>query len=119
MFLVSTCMVGLRLQGDKTRDEYFSNESDKPMYWFDRYNMMFPPSYLHNRLSAHYIEISHIFAVEMLRKYQVTRKEILDERDLCSDKEKRTRYIMNPNYIYEPMGPDTEAIARSKADGIF
>ena len=43
--------------------------------------MMFPPNFLHNRISAHYIEINHIFAVEMIKKYQVARKEIIAERD--------------------------------------
>ena len=43
--------------------------------------MMFPPNFLHNRISTHYIEINHIFAVEMIKKYQVARKEIIAERD--------------------------------------
>ena len=65
--------------------------------------MMFPPSFLHNRLSAHYIEINNIFFNEMLRKYIVARKEILAERDESSQEEQWTKYITNPNYIYEPL----------------
>ena len=80
---------------------------------------MFPPSFLHNRVSAHYIEINHIFAIEMLKKYQVARKDILDERERCSDQERRTRYITNPNYIFEALGPDDDKIKRMKDDGLF
>ena len=70
-------------------------------------------------MSAHYLEIAHIYAVEMLKKYQVARKEILDEREKCTDQEKRTRYAMNPNYIYEPLGKDSDKIAYLKAQNIF
>ena len=68
----------------RARDVLFFNYQDNPEFWFARYNMMFPPSYLHNRLSAHYIEINHIFAVEMLKRYQVARKEIIDDREQYS-----------------------------------
>ena len=76
--------------------------------------MMFPPSFLHNRLSAHYIEINHIFAVEMLKKYVPARKEILKERDACTQEERLTRYVLNPNYVYEPMGEDCDDFKRCK-----
>ena len=68
--------------------------------------MIFPPQLLNNRLSAHYIEINHIFMVEMFKKYLKVRKQITQERDRCTKKEKLTRYITNPNYIYEPLGDD-------------
>ena len=80
---------------------------------------MFPPNFLHNRLSAHYIEINSIFFYEMLRKYIGARKEILDEREKTTDEDKRTRYITNTNYIYEPFQNDTPIIARIKAAGEF
>ena len=95
------------------------NRQDNPEFWFSRYNMMFPPSFLHNRISAHYIEINHIFSTEMLKKYQVARREILAERDTLSDEVKRTRYATNPNYVYEPLGRDDDRIQRAKDDGIF
>ena len=81
--------------------------------------MMFPPSFLHNRLSAHYIEINHIFFIEMMKKYIGVRKEILDEREACTPQERLTRYASNPNYIYEPMGPDDSAMQRTKDLGLM
>ena len=80
---------------------------------------MFPPSFLHNRLSAHYIEINHIFSIEMMKKYQQARVEILAEREKHTDQEKRTKYITNPNYVYEPLGPDDDKIKRLKDDRLF
>mgnify|MGYP005630659169 FL=1 len=81
--------------------------------------MMFPPSFLHNRISAHYIEINHIFFIEMMKKYISVRREIIDEREACTPEERLTRYAMNPNYVYEPMGPDAPAIKRLKDEGLF
>ena len=80
---------------------------------------MFPPSFLHQRISAHYIEINHIFMIEMLKKYQFARKEILDERERLPDSERRTRYVTNPNYVYEALGADDDGLKRLKSDGIF
>ena len=81
--------------------------------------MMFPPSFLHNRLSAHFIEINHIFAVEMLKRYQGARREILTEREHATPEERLTRYATNPNYVYDPMGPDDSAMTRIKSEGAF
>ena len=80
---------------------------------------MFPPNFLHNRLSAHYIEINHIFAIEMMRRYQVARREVLAERERQSDQVKRTKYITNPNYVYEPLGADDDKLKRLKDDHLF
>ena len=55
----------------------------------------------------------------MLKKYVVARKEILDERDTYSAEEQRTKYILNPNYIYEPFKADTDAIKRLRHEGYF
>jgi hypothetical protein len=82
--------------------------------------MMFPPNFLHNRISAHYIEINHIFAIEMMKKYQGARVKILAERDTHSDEAKRTLYATNPNYVYEAFGSqDDPKIARMKAEKLF
>ena len=117
-FFVS-CLITSRFRFIRARDVMEFNRQDQPEFWFSRYNMMFPPQFLHNRISAHYIEINHIFAVEMLKKYQVARKEILAERDTHSDHEKRTRYCTNANYVFEPLGKDDDKIQRAKDDGTF
>ena len=95
------------------------NYQDGAEFWFERYRMMFPPNFLHNRVSAHYIEINNIFFNEMIKKYHYARKDIIDERERCSEKERRTRYVTNPNYIYEPFKNDAAAIAQQKARGEF
>ena len=81
--------------------------------------MMFPPSFLHNRLSAHYIEINNIFFCEMMKKYIVARKEILRERDSCSMEQKSTMYATNKTYMYEALSSDTPVIQRLRDDGEF
>ena len=101
------------------RNQYAFNSQDGVEFWFERYQMMFPPSFLHNRISAHYIEINNIFFNEMVKKYIVARKEILAERDQCSQEEQRTRYATNPNYVFEPLKKDTPAIQRLRDDGNF
>ena len=55
----------------------------------------------------------------MMKRYQVARKEILDERERTSDSDRRTRYITNANYVYEPLGADDDKIKRLKDDGLF
>ena len=101
IYFTATMLIFARCRFSKARDQYMFNAQDGAEFWFDRYNMMFPPSFLHNRLSAHYIEINNIFFCEMMKKYVVARQEILAERDTCSQEEQRTRYISNPNYVYE------------------
>ena len=119
IYLFSTLMVFSRCRFSRSRDQYTFNAQDGVEFWFDRYNMMFPPSFLHNRISAHYIEINNIFFTEMLRRYLIARKEILAERDECSAEERWTKHISNPNYIYEPLSSDTGVIKRLRFDGEF
>lgn len=109
-----------RLQFDRRRDALYFNAQDNPEFWFQRYNMMFPPSFLHDRISAHYIEINHIFAIEMMKKYQGARREVLAERETHSDEVKRTKYATNPNYVYEAFGSkDDDKIKRMKDAKMF
>lgn len=119
MWFWLTALIIARFRFIRARDIGVFNHQDNPEFWFGRYNMMFPPSFLHNRISAHYIEINHIFNIEMLKRYQIARKEILAEREKCSDFEKRTKYITNPHYVYEPLGADDDKIKRMKDDGEF
>ena len=95
------------------------NAQDGVEFWFDRYNMMFPPSFLHNRLSAHYIEINNIYFTEMIKKYVVARKEILAERDEHSQAVQWTKYATNKNYVFEGLKNDTPAIIRLRANNEF
>ena len=55
----------------------------------------------------------------MMKKYQVARREILAERENASDFEKRTKYITNAHYVYEPLGKDDDKIKRLKDDNRF
>jgi hypothetical protein len=117
-FLLTACVLA-RFRFIRIRDTLAFNYQDNPEFWYARYNMMFPPSFLHNRLSAHYIEINHIFSIEMMKRYQQARKDVLSERERFSDEAKRTKYITNENYVFEPLGPDDGKIQRHKAEGTF
>ena len=76
--------------------------------------MIFPPQLLNNRISAHYIEINQIFMVEMFKKYLKVKKQIAVDREMSTQKEKMTKYITNPNYIFEPLGEDAVALRISR-----
>ncbi len=119
MFFWFSILIMARFRFIRIRDTLSLNYQDNPEFWYKRYSMMFPPSFLHNRISAHFIEINHIYATEMLKRYQVARKEVLDERERHTDQDKRTRYAMNSNYVYEPLGQDTGAIRGLKDANIF
>merc|ERR1712060_563148 len=85
VWFVATNMIFSRFRFVRSREVMNFNAQDQPEFWYARYGMMFPPSFLHNRLSAHFIEINHIFAIEQMKNYIGARKEILDEREACSD----------------------------------
>ena len=55
----------------------------------------------------------------MVKRYIVARKEILAERDEHTQEQHRTKYILNPTYIYEPFKNDTAVIMRARAAGEF
>ena len=119
VWLVATNMIFSRFRFIRSREVMNFNAQDQPEFWFARYGMMFPPSFLHNRLSAHFIEINHIYCIEMMKKYIMARKEIIDEREGCSPEERLTRYSTNANFVYEPMGPDDSKIRRIKDLGLL
>jgi len=118
-WIFATNCIFSRFRFTRSRDVTNFNAQDQPEFWFARYNLMFPPSFLHNRLSAHYIEINHIFFIEMMKKYNGVRKEILDEREACTPEDRLTRYATNPNYIYEALGPDDDKLKRAKDAGLM
>lgn len=107
VWLIATNAIFGRFRFNNPRDILTFNVQDQPEFWYERYAMLFPTSFLHNRLSAHYIEINHIFSVEMTRKIIKAKKVIKDERERCTQEERHTRYITNPNYVY--MGFPEEA----------
>ena len=119
IYFFGTLYVFARCRFSRTRDQYTFNGQDGVEFWMDRYNMMFPPSFLHNRMSAHYIEINNIFFTEMLRRFLIAKKDILNERAKASPEEQWTKFITNPNYIYEPLKNDTAVIKRLLNDGEF
>ena len=112
MFVIS------RTQIDGVRDIRRFNAQDNPNYFKSKYEIAIPSNFLHHRLSAHYIEISNIYFVEMLKRYIPVRLEILAERDTQSQETQLTKYASNPNYIYESF-VDTPVIAGLRANGDF
>ena len=112
LWFVMTISLMNRFKFNRARDVIQFNSQDNPEFWFRAFNMMFPPNYLNNKISAHYIEINSIYSFEMFKRYRTARNEILEERAISSDKEKRTRYITNANYVYEPLGDDTTAVKK-------
>ena len=114
VWFFATNMVFANFRFIRARDVLSFNQQDQPEFWFARYNLMFPPSFLQSRLSAHYIEINHIYGVEMMKRYVAARKEIIDEREAASPEERLTRYASNSGYVYEPLGEDAPAIKRAK-----
>ena len=119
LWISLTVLILNRFRFIRIRDTLMLNQQDNPEFWFARYNMMFPPSFLHNRLSAHYIEINHIFAVEMMKKYMKARKEILAEREHSGMDEKMTRYITNASYVFEGFPKDADNVKRLKDENKF
>ena len=81
------------------RHQIFNNQ-DKATFYTKMINMSFPPSFLNNRISAHYIEINQIVMYEMSKKWKARKAEIAEERNSLPDHIKKTKYATNPNYVY-------------------
>ena len=77
---------------------------DNPHHLSDRFGMYVPNHYTSYKQSAHYIEINKIFQREMIKKLTEYSDEVQLEYFSSSEKEKRTKYLRNPNYVYEPFG---------------
>ena len=110
LWMLMTGALVSRLRLSRGRDIFNFDYHDRPEFYYKTFGMLFPPNYLNNKMSAHYIEINHIYSTEMFKRYLIAKQDILDERDQCSEKEKKTRYITNPNYVYEPLGKDTNTV---------
>ena len=112
-------MIISKFKFERAKDAIHTNMQDQPEWWFSRYEMMFPPNLMNDRVSAHFLEINHIFAYEMLKRYQSARKELLAEREAASQKDRQTKYITNPNYVFEELGPDSDGMKTLKETGYF
>ena len=84
--------------------ETFLYHYDNPKNLTKRFGVYVPHHYTQNQVSAHYLEINKIFSREMLKRYTLFEKEVTEEFNSSSEKTKRTKYLENPNYVYEPFG---------------
>ena len=77
---------------------------DNPNHLSDRFGTHIPLSYTQYKVSAHYLEINKIFTKEMLKKFTEFENEVKLEYNDSTEKQRRTKYLNNPNYVYEPYG---------------
>ena len=116
MWCLATGFILSRLKFTRFRDFMVFNKQDQPEFWFRRYAIIFPPQLMNNRISAHFVEINHIYFVEMFKKFIVVKDEIVKERLTHDDLTKRTKYALNPNYVYEPLKADHPDLQRIIAE---
>jgi len=64
---------------DTNHANMMAKNHDYLLYYINKYNRQFPRNSLNWRTSAHYLEISHIYTVEMTKKYLEVEKEIWEE----------------------------------------
>lgn len=102
-------MVVLWTRKNKLRPLYEQNDpylsrNDNSLNLTDLYGVLVAP-YIHRyKKSAHYIEINRIFSTEMMKKFRIYFDEVKVEFEESSEKVKRTKYLTNQNYVYEPFG---------------
>ena len=80
------------------------NEYDNPSRFSTQFNMMVPSYYASQKVSAHYLEINKIFSREMSKKFLEYQAEVELEFKDASERTRRTKYLGNPNYVYEKFG---------------
>ena len=108
-------LLGIWTKKNRARPLYQTNDSylynyDNPTNLSARYGK-FIPHYVHKyKVSAHYLEINKIFERENAQKLSEIRKNIITEFDSSTEKVKRTKYLRNPNYVYEPFGWEQDEI---------
>jgi len=106
-------LMAIYVKKNKLRPLYEQNDSylhsiDNATYLQSIYGGFIPSYVMKYKRSAHYIEINKIFHQEMTHKVQSFAEEIQREYDNSSEKVKRTKYLRNPNYVYEPFGWELE-----------
>lgn len=106
-------LLGIWTKKNRSRPLYQTNDSylynyDNPTNLSARYGK-FIPHYVHKyKNSAHYLEINKIFERENAKKLLEIRNKFMEEFELSTEKVKRTRYLRNPYYVYEPFGWEIE-----------
>ena len=88
-------------------EDYNLHYYDNPSKLSHKYNMYVPFNMSNYKLSAHFIEINRLVFEELWKKFIPIRENIKNEFKASSEKDKRIRYISNPNYVYEPFGWET------------
>lgn len=77
---------------------------DNPTRLTRKYGQYVPFNTVNHVTSAHFLEINKIYHQEMLKKYLEQREIVQAEFNRASEKDKRTKYATNPNYVYEAFG---------------
>lgn len=87
-----------------TANDPFLNNYDNPNKFSEQFGKFIPNFVNSYKVSAHYLEINKIFGREMLKHYQKAEAKVASEFYECSERERRTKYLSNPYYVYEPFG---------------
>lgn len=91
------------MHNDSFLNDYDSMENFKKTF------ANYIPHHVHAyKKSAHYLEINKIFSKEMASHYEEYKQEVENEFYSSSEKIRRTKYLGNPNYVYEPFGWENE-----------
>jgi len=85
-------------------EDYHLHDYDNPSNLTRKYNMYIPFNVANYKMSAHYIEIDRIVFEDLWRKFASIKEDFKQEFIRASEKDRRTRYLTNPNYVYEPFG---------------
>jgi hypothetical protein len=84
--------------------DYHLHSYDNPSHFSTKYQLYIPFNASNYINSAHYIEINRIFHQEMMKKFTSIKQEITNEFNNATEKEQRTKYATNSNYVYEAFG---------------
>lgn len=84
--------------------DYQLHDYDNPAHFSHKYRMYVPFNVANFKTSAHFLEINKIVFEELWKKFQPVKTEIEQEFIRSSEKTKRTKYLTNTNYVYEPFG---------------
>mmetsp|Transcript_13882 Transcript_13882/g.14421 ORF Transcript_13882/g.14421 Transcript_13882/m.14421 type:complete len:204 (+) Transcript_13882:3-614(+) len=93
--------------GDINRDTHLYHY-DNPNHLVEKFGKFIPNHYTQFKVSAHYLEIDKIFRREMMKRFTEYEEEVAREFENSSEKDRRTKYLANPNYVYEPFGWESE-----------